>query len=123
MDDLIGWLTIILIQYRRKLNNLNTNSVRLCKFEIDIVVVTHINMYSKGLRSVLLFLALGFLVIWFLEFRRTTLAESYWALLVVLLCLLWVQLINVKLSSSRAGEKAGPPPSSKSRPNSKKKKR
>jgi amino acid permease len=54
-------------------------------------------MYSKGFKTILLFLALGFLAIWVLEFRRTTLVDSYWALLLVLLCLLWYQLINLKL--------------------------
>lgn len=57
-------------------------------------------MYSKGFKTILLSLALGFFIIWFLEFRRTTLAYSYWLLLVVLVCLLWYQLISLKMSKS-----------------------
>lgn len=53
-------------------------------------------MRSGSLKTILLFLALGFLVIWFMEFRRTSLAESYWLLLLVLTCLFWYQLINLR---------------------------
>lgn len=54
-------------------------------------------MYSKGFKTILLYLGLGFFAIWALEFRKTTLADSYWALLLGLLCLLWYQLINLKM--------------------------
>lgn len=53
-------------------------------------------MRSKGFKTILLFLALGFLIIWILEFRRTSLADSYWLLLVVLTFVFWYQLLNLK---------------------------
>ncbi len=59
-------------------------------------------MLSGGLKTVLLFLSLGFLIIWFLEFRRTSLADSYWLLLLLLICLFWYQLINLKASDGKS---------------------
>ncbi len=58
-------------------------------------------MRSGGLKTILLFLSLGFLIIWFLEFRRTSLADSYWLLLLVMVCLFLYQLINLKASERK----------------------
>ncbi len=59
-------------------------------------------MRSGSLKTILLFLSLGFLIIWFLEFRRTSLADSYWLLLVVLVFLFWYQLINLRTSARKS---------------------
>lgn len=80
-------------------------------------------MYSKGFKTILLFLALGFSVIWFLEFRRTTLADSYWALLVMLLCLFWYQFINLKMGSTQSDEKPAEPQKNVATKSSKKRKK
>ncbi len=65
-------------------------------------------MRSGGLKTILLFLSLGFLIIWFLEFRRTSFADSYWLLLLVTVCLFVYQLINLKTSDRKSQAPAGP---------------
>lgn len=59
-------------------------------------------MRSGGLKTILLFLSLGFLIIWFLEFRRTSLADSYWLLLLVMVCLFLYQFLNLKASDRKS---------------------
>lgn len=78
---------------------------------------------SGGWKNLLLFLSLGFLIIWIMEFRRTSLADSYWLLLLLLVCLLWYQLLNLKgrtagesrqqESREESGVKTGKPSSKK----------
>ena len=68
-------------------------------------------MNSKLTRTILLALALGFFVVWVLEFRRTTLFESYWLLLLSIVCLLFFQFSRLKASL-----KAGKAESSKPNP-------
>lgn len=55
-------------------------------------------MNSKLTRTILLALALGFFVMWVLEFRRTTMFESYWLLLLAIMCLLIFQFNRLKAS-------------------------
>lgn len=55
-------------------------------------------MNSKLTRTILLASAIGFFVLWVLEFRRAGLFESYWLLLVDLICLLSFQFIRLKAS-------------------------
>jgi hypothetical protein len=55
-------------------------------------------MNSKLNRTILLALTLGFFVVWVLEFRRTTLFESYWLLLLSIMCLLIFQFSRLKAS-------------------------
>ncbi len=81
-------------------------------------------MRSGSLKTILLFLALGFLMIWFMEFRRTSLAESYWLLLLVLTCLLSYQLINLRTPAGKSqapAASAGEPKEKVSKTASKKK--
>src|SRR5690606_41423769 len=52
-------------------------------------------MQIKGRNAILLLLALGFLIIWVLEYRRTTMAERYWILLITLLFVFWYQFLNI----------------------------
>ncbi|GGB90165.1 hypothetical protein [Dyadobacter sediminis] len=60
-------------------------------------------MNSRLTRTILLALALGFFVVWVLEFRRTTLFESYWLLLLSIVCLLFFQFSRLK-ASLKAGK-------------------
>lgn len=53
-------------------------------------------MNSKLTRTILIALALGFFVMWVLEFRRTTMFESYWLLLLAIMCLLMFQFSRLK---------------------------
>ncbi|MCE7064355.1 hypothetical protein [Dyadobacter sp. CY326] len=55
-------------------------------------------MNSKLTRTILLALALGFFVVWVLEFRRTTMFESYWLLLLSIMSLLVFQFNRLKAS-------------------------
>lgn len=55
-------------------------------------------MNSKLTRTILLALALGFFAMWVLEFRRTTMFESYWLLLLAIMCLLIFQFNRLKAS-------------------------
>ena len=55
-------------------------------------------MSSKLTRTILIAACIGFLIVWVFEFRRTTLFESYWLLLVGLICLLSFQFIRLKAS-------------------------
>lgn len=55
-------------------------------------------MNSKLARTILLASAIGFFVLWVLEFRRAGLLESYWLLLVSLVCLLFFQFNRLKAS-------------------------
>lgn len=66
-------------------------------------------MNSKLTRTILLALALGFFVVWVLEFRRTTLFESYWLLLLSIVCLLVFQFGRLK-ASLKAGKTEIPAP-------------
>lgn len=53
-------------------------------------------MNPKLLKTILLSLSLGFFVVWVLEFRRAGMFESYWLLLLSILCLLYFQFKRVK---------------------------
>lgn len=53
-------------------------------------------MNPKLLKTILLSLAVGFFVMWILEFRRAGMFESYWLLLLSILCLLYFQFKRVK---------------------------
>jgi hypothetical protein len=55
-------------------------------------------MNSKLTRTIFFASGIGFFVLWVLEFRRTTLFESYWLLLVSLTCLLLFQFNRLKNS-------------------------
>jgi Ca2+/Na+ antiporter len=55
-------------------------------------------MNSKLTRTILIALTLGFFVVWVLEFRRTTMFESYWLLLLSIMCLLLFQFSRLKAS-------------------------
>jgi hypothetical protein len=60
-------------------------------------------MSSKLTRTILLAGTVGFLIVWVLEFRRTTLFDSYWLLLLSITCLLFFQFNRLK--SSMAAKK------------------
>ncbi|WP_221393913.1 hypothetical protein [Dyadobacter sp. NIV53] len=53
-------------------------------------------MNPKLLKTILLALSVGFFVMWILEFRRAGMFESYWLLLLSILCLLYFQFKRVK---------------------------
>jgi hypothetical protein len=55
-------------------------------------------MNPKLLRTILLSLAIGFFTMWVLEFRRAGMFESYWLLLLSVLCLLAFQFNRLKAS-------------------------
>ena len=55
-------------------------------------------MNPKLLRTVLLALAIGFFTMWVLEFRRAGMFESYWLLLLSIVCLLTFQFRRLKAS-------------------------
>jgi hypothetical protein len=56
-------------------------------------------MNSKLTRTILLASGIGFFVLWVLEFRRAGLLESYWLLLVSLVCILFFQFNRLKVST------------------------
>ena len=56
------------------------------------------NMNPKLLKTVLLALSFGFFVMWVLEFRRAGMFESYWLLLLAIMCLLIFQFTRLKAS-------------------------
>jgi hypothetical protein len=60
-------------------------------------------MNTKLLRTILLASGIGFFVLWVLEFRRAGLFESYWLLLVALICILSFQFSRLK-ASMQAGK-------------------
>jgi hypothetical protein len=60
-------------------------------------------MNSKLLRTILLASGIGFFVLWVLEFRRAGLFESYWLLLVALICVLSFQFTRLK-AAMQAGK-------------------
>ncbi|SEJ09414.1 hypothetical protein SAMN05216327_10633 [Dyadobacter sp. SG02] len=63
-------------------------------------------MNSKLIRTIFLALAFGFLVLWVLEFRRAGLLESYWLLLLCIVCFLLFQFSRLKAATlaKQAGE-------------------
>lgn len=61
-------------------------------------------MNSKLTRTILIALALGFFVVWILEFRRAGLFESYWLLLLSVTCFLLFQFNRLK-AATRAKER------------------
>jgi|GEM_PF-2405402 len=67
-------------------------------------------MNSKLIRTIFLALAFGFLVLWVLEFRRAGLLESYWLLLLCIVCFLLFQFSRLKAATlaKQAGESAAP---------------
>ena len=74
-------------------------------------------MNPKLIKTLLLATALGFLVLWILEFRRTSLAESYWLLLLCLVFLLSFQYYRLKVPLLPGqGDPKTPPPAPKSNP-------
>ncbi|GGN01369.1 hypothetical protein GCM10010967_39720 [Dyadobacter beijingensis] len=56
-------------------------------------------MNSKLIRTIFLALAFGFLALWVLEFRRAGLFESYWLLLLCVICFLLFQFSRLKAAS------------------------
>lgn len=67
-------------------------------------------MNSKLIRTIFLALALGFLALWVLEFRRAGLFESYWLLLLSIICVLLFQFSRLKAATlAKQAEKDGPP--------------
>ncbi len=60
-------------------------------------------MNSKLTRTILLASGIGFFVLWVLEFRRAGLLESYWLLLVSLVCLLFFQFNRLKAATAQSG--------------------
>jgi len=55
-------------------------------------------MSSKLTRTILIAACIGFLIVWVFEFRRTSLFESYWLLLLSITCLLFFQFSRLKAS-------------------------
>ena len=55
-------------------------------------------MSPKLTRTLLIAGCIGFLIVWVLEFRRTTLFESYWLLLISITFLLFFQFNRLKSS-------------------------
>ena len=53
-------------------------------------------MNPKLVKTILLALSFGFFVMWVLEFRRAGMFESYWLLLLAIMCLLIFQFRRVK---------------------------
>ncbi|MGG7661411.1 hypothetical protein [Dyadobacter sp. BHUBP1] len=68
-------------------------------------------MNSKLIRTIFLALAFGFLVLWVLEFRRAGLLESYWLLLLCIVCFLLFQFSRLKAATlaKQAGEPGAAP--------------
>jgi hypothetical protein len=81
-------------------------------------------MNSKLIRTIFLALAFGFLALWVLEFRRAGLLESYWLLLLCVVCLLLFQFSRLKAATlaRQAGESRPTVKSSGSKPGKKPKK-
>jgi hypothetical protein len=73
-------------------------------------------MNSKLLRTILLALAVGFFVMWVLEFRRAGMFESYWLLLLSIVCLLSFQFIRLKTAMETKKAERTAVNSGKSRP-------
>jgi hypothetical protein len=61
---------------------------------------------SKLTRTILLALTLGFFVVWVLEFRRAGLFESYWLLLLSIMCLLFFQFSRLKAATEAKNKDA-----------------
>ncbi|REA60732.1 hypothetical protein DSL64_14480 [Dyadobacter luteus] len=55
-------------------------------------------MNFKLVKTILLALSLGFFAVWVLEFRRAGMFESYWLLLLSVMCLLVFQFRRLKAS-------------------------
>jgi hypothetical protein len=55
-------------------------------------------MNPKLFKTILLALSLGFFAVWVLEFRRAGMFESYWLLLLSIMCLLVFQFRRLKAS-------------------------
>ncbi|PSL26228.1 hypothetical protein CLV60_110208 [Dyadobacter jiangsuensis] len=65
-------------------------------------------MNSKLIRTIFLALAFGFLVLWVLEFRRAGLLESYWLLLLCIVCFLLFQFSRLKAATlAKQAEQSG----------------
>ncbi len=60
-------------------------------------------MNSKLTRTILLASGIGFFVLWILEYRRAGLFESYWLLLVSIICVLFFQFNRLKASMQQGG--------------------
>ena len=65
-------------------------------------------MSSKLVRTISLALAIGFLVVWILEYRRTSLIESYWLLLLSILSVLFFQFSRLKAATAAKNESPAP---------------
>ena len=68
----------------------------ICIFEE--VLPNRFYMSPKLTRTLLIAGCIGFLIVWVLEFRRTTLFESYWLLLLSITFLLFFQFNRLKAS-------------------------
>lgn len=64
-------------------------------------------MILEKSRTVLIALAIGFFVVWILEWRRTSLAESYWLLLAALTSLLSYQYFRIREAAGKTARPAG----------------
>lgn len=53
-------------------------------------------MTPKLVKTILLALSMGFFIMWVLEFRRAGMFESYWLLLLAIVCLLTFQYTRLK---------------------------
>jgi hypothetical protein len=73
-------------------------------------------MNSKLIRTIFLALAFGFLALWVLEFRRAGLLESYWLLLLCIVCFLLFQFSRLKAATlaKQSGEQEAVSKKSKS---------
>lgn len=63
-------------------------------------------MNSKLTRTILIALGVGTFLLWILELRRAGLLESYWLLLVSVLCLLSFQFMRLKAGMKAKNEAA-----------------
>lgn len=81
-------------------------------------------MNSKLIRTIFLALAFGFLVLWVLEFRRAGLFESYWLLLLCIICFLLFQFSRLKAAAAakQAGQTHHAPTTGAAKPAKKPKK-
>jgi hypothetical protein len=73
-------------------------------------------MNSKLIRTIFLALAFGCLALWVLEFRRAGLLESYWLLLLCIVCFLLFQFSRLKAATlaKQSGEQEAVSKKSKS---------
>ena len=84
-------------------------------------------MNPKLIKTLLIAGAIGFFIMWLLEFQRTDMMNSYWLILLCITCLLSFQYYRIKLGEVGIpkGEKpkeAGPAGTKKASPTKRKRK-